>query len=262
MELNLPSVLSITSSVRDDIWHPGKSPRAYEWWYFSAISDDGRDAIIVVFLDNFIFSPRHSDPTLSNGGEMVKIRAFEPKERYPAISFTFIRDRKVIYRAMNEFSEEDLQSLPGEFCCRFGESRFSFEKQEYGSGYKLSIVAPLGDGRRLQAQLEWLSIETDFSPGISGYKESGIGWNIVSPRSDVSGKIDVSEEGGKIIDSIQFRGTGMHDHVVDDHWLPLTETRFYRGAVHFADCSTIFGRFEEPSDELTESNWCLSETDQ
>jgi hypothetical protein len=254
MELTLPSVLSVTSSVRDDIWHSGKSPRAYEWWYFSAISDDGRDAVIVVFLDNFIFSPRHSDPTLS-GDEMVKIRIFEPKERYPAVSFTFIRDRQIVYRAMNEFSEEDLESLPGEFCCRFGESRFTFEKEQYGAGYMLSIVAALGDGRRLNAKLEWLSVETDFSPETSGYKESGIGWNIVAPRSDVSGKIDVSEEGGRITDSIPFRGTGMHDHVVDDHWLPQTETRFHRGSTHFADCTAVFGRFE--GDQLTESELVL-----
>src|SRR3982751_1894704 len=126
MELTPPSVLSITSSVRDDIWHTSKSPRAYEWWYFSAISDDGRDAIIVIFLDNFIFSPRHSDPAFSNGRKMVELRTFEPKERYPLVSFTFVRDRKVIYRAMNEFSHEDMESLPGESCCRFGESRFTF----------------------------------------------------------------------------------------------------------------------------------------
>ncbi len=30
---------------------------AYEWWYFDAVSDDGRDALVIIFLSNFIFSP-------------------------------------------------------------------------------------------------------------------------------------------------------------------------------------------------------------
>jgi carotenoid 1,2-hydratase len=257
MELTLPSVLSITSSVRDDVWHAEKSPRAFEWWYFDAISDDGRDAVIIIFLDNFIFSPRHADPSLGDGDHMLKIRNFEPKERYPAVSFTYIRDGQVLYRALNEYSETDLETATDHPGCVIGESRFRFDTAQYGSGYMVSATMPLGDGKRVSAELEWLSVETDFAPEISGYKEFGIGWNAAAPRADVSGKIEVAEESGESTDAFHFRGTGLHDHVVDDRWLPETETRFHRGGAHFADCTALFGHFEEPGDEISESQIVL-----
>ena len=50
-----------SSSVAADVWHPQKNPKAYEWWYFDALSDDGREAIVIIFLDNFIYSPRYNN---------------------------------------------------------------------------------------------------------------------------------------------------------------------------------------------------------
>ena len=37
--------------------------RRLEWWYFDALSEDGRDAVVIIFLDNFIFSPRYNSQT-------------------------------------------------------------------------------------------------------------------------------------------------------------------------------------------------------
>jgi len=48
------------SSIRDDVWHRDKKAGAYEWWYFDAVSDDGRETLVVIFLDGFIFSPRYN----------------------------------------------------------------------------------------------------------------------------------------------------------------------------------------------------------
>ena len=38
---------SFSSSVAADVWTPKKDQFAYEWWYFDALSDDGRDAVVV-----------------------------------------------------------------------------------------------------------------------------------------------------------------------------------------------------------------------
>ena len=56
----LPEKFSYSSSIAADVWHPKHDARGYEWWYFDALSDDGREAIVVIFLDNFIFSPRYN----------------------------------------------------------------------------------------------------------------------------------------------------------------------------------------------------------
>ena len=53
-------MFAFSSSVSADVWHPQKHPKAYEWWYFDALSDHGDEGVIIVFLDNFIYSPRYN----------------------------------------------------------------------------------------------------------------------------------------------------------------------------------------------------------
>lgn len=84
-----------SSSIEADVWHAKADPKAYEWWYFDALSDDGSEAVVIVFLDNFIFSPRYNQK-----------RKLIENVRFPAISFLYYRDGKPVYRAINEFSPE------------------------------------------------------------------------------------------------------------------------------------------------------------
>ena len=41
---------SFTSSIAADVWSPKPNSKAYEWWYFDALSDDGRDAVVRFLL--------------------------------------------------------------------------------------------------------------------------------------------------------------------------------------------------------------------
>jgi len=47
---------AFSSCVASDVWHLKENAKGYEWWYFDALSDDGRDGIVIIFLDNFIGS--------------------------------------------------------------------------------------------------------------------------------------------------------------------------------------------------------------
>ncbi len=40
------------------------SPGAHEWWYFDAISDDGRDALVIVWYAGLPFDPSYGVATL------------------------------------------------------------------------------------------------------------------------------------------------------------------------------------------------------
>ena len=51
---------SFSSSIASDVWHPKAKGEGFEWWYFDALSEDERDAVVIIFLDNFIFSPRYN----------------------------------------------------------------------------------------------------------------------------------------------------------------------------------------------------------
>src|SRR5688572_26448205 len=141
---------AFSSSVEADVWHPQEDPKSYEWWYFDALADGGREALVIVFLDNFIYSPRYNKDSSETG-------------RFPAVSFTYFRDGKPLYRSVNEYSEAEFSASRESPQCRIGDSSFTFQTASYGSGYAVTINAKLSGDRRLEANLEWLSIEADLS---------------------------------------------------------------------------------------------------
>ncbi len=245
---------SISSSIADDIWHHKPEPNAYEWWYFDALSDNGRDAVVIIFLDNFVFSPQYNQQSvinnISTNNEITsqisdsKSEIEIPKSSIPAVSFTYYRDGKPIYRAINEFSSDQFKSSKNEPFCEIANSNFTFEKAPYGSGYSITIDVLLNKNRRLKANFEWLLIESDFVTNESNSTQTH-NWNLVAPRADVTGNIEIFRRNGKLKDKIQFRGTGYHDHNFDNRWLPETVETWQWGRCHYADATATFYRYKE-----------------
>ncbi|CAN5745514.1 hydroxyneurosporene dehydrogenase [soil metagenome] len=241
---------AFSSCVASDIFHASKSRKGYEWWYFDALSDDGRDGVVIIFLDNFIFSPRYNAPENSK----FRIRSLfrnslnnspATDEKVPAVAFVYYRDGKPQYRAINEFSEDAFFGDTENPECRIGNNHFKFESAPYGSGYTIQINAKLRKNRTIEAQFEWLSIESDFLPGKNSDLEKRHFWNLVAPRSDVSGRITVSGKNGNKLDVVHFRGTGYHDHNLDNRWLPSTVEDWQWGRAHFNDSTAVFYRYRE-----------------
>ncbi|MGI9055401.1 MAG: hypothetical protein ACR2F2_06310 [Pyrinomonadaceae bacterium] len=241
---------AFSSCVASDIFHASKSRKGYEWWYFDALSDDGRDGVVIIFLDNFIFSPRYNAPENSK----FRIRSLfknslnnspATDEKVPAVAFVYYRDGKPLYRAINEFSEDAFFGDTENPECRIGNNHFKFESAPYGSGYTIQINAKLRKNRTIEAHFEWLSIESDFLPGKNSDLEKRHFWNLVAPRSDVSGRITVSGKNGNKLDVVHFRGTGYHDHNLDNRWLPATVEDWQWGRAHFNDSTAVFYRYRE-----------------
>ena len=253
---------SFSSSIAADVWHPKKDAKAYEWWYFDALSDDGTEAVVIIFLDNFIFSPRYNQPeratvatnSVADLRGRIRRTLFRPSSgsqdsssRFPAVAFVYYRDGKPVYRAINEFGEKDFAASTEKPECKIGDCSFTFDSAPYGSGYLISVKANLSRARRLEATFEWLSIESDFAPESAAARESAHNWNMVAPRSDVSGKINVFDKNNQSIDARAFRGSGYHDHNLDNRWLPETVDDWHWGRVHFADATAVFYRYSEVS---------------
>src|SRR5215203_3027736 len=154
---------SFTSSVAADVWSPKPDAKAYEWWYFDALSDDGRDAVVIIFLDNFIFSPRYNKNQVN-------------PTKTPAVAFTYYRDGKPVYRAINEFGDGDFSASETAPECRIGENFFKFESAPYGSGFFISVKACLRKNCTLEAQFEWLAIESDFLPQKANSEQNAHIW--------------------------------------------------------------------------------------
>src|SRR2546426_4382430 len=97
------SSMAFYSSVKDDVWHDQMGPDAFECWHFDALSDDGREALVITFHDNYAFSPRYF---LQQGNENGVAVAFDTK--IPAVTFTYSVDGKTVLRAVNEFRMDEI----------------------------------------------------------------------------------------------------------------------------------------------------------
>ncbi|MCB1023294.1 MAG: hypothetical protein KDB79_02820 [Acidobacteria bacterium] len=249
------SKFTFSSSVREDVSRPKEKQESYEWWYFDALSDNGNEAVAITFLDNFIFSPRYN-AECRRSIRSTLAGAADPEEpaSFPAIAFVYYRDGKAIYRVINEYPASELETSPTSPECRIGNNSFSFTSAPYGTGYSVSIDTKLDRNTRITANFEWLSIESDFT---ANEEPSGRGfhhWNMVSPRSDVTGKITLIKKNGKTSNEINFRGTGYHDHNSDDRWLPNTIKSWQRGRIHFPDCTAVYFRYQELGSEESITN--------
>ncbi|MBA2379746.1 MAG: hypothetical protein H0V76_09255 [Blastocatellia bacterium] len=243
MDKTIENKFSFLSSVESEVWHSNKDPKAYEWWYFDALSDNGKEALVIVFLDNFIFSPRYNRADIGATST----------ERYPAVSFTYFENGQPKYRCLNEFSEDQFSAEEGSPGCRIAGNSFTFQKAEYGSGYFISVNLELSGGRKLEAHFEWLSIEAGLRAGDDVTPDHGHRWNMVAPRSDVTGRITVTGRRGGVTNVHHFRGTGYHDHKVDDRWLAKTVHDWHWGRVHYADSTAVFHRYRELGESKPET---------
>jgi carotenoid 1,2-hydratase len=244
---------SFSSCIADDVWHPNKPPGGYEWWYFDALSDDGREAIVIIFLDNFIFSPRYNS---LNRSLRKDPSSDVDRESIPAVAFTYYRDGKPYYRSIIEYAPEDFSADPEWPHGEIGKSNFHYDSAPYGSGYGVNVYADVGGGKRLSANFEWLSVESDLTSSALAADRTvppGHSWNLVAPRSDVTGKILIENRRNENSDEINFRGTGYHDHNLDTRWLPDAVAKWNWGRIHFSDATAVFYDYHgcDPSEKCS-----------
>lgn len=250
-EPNRTKNFSFSSRIADAVWHPKQDSKSFQWWYFDALSDDGKEGLVIIFLDNFIFSPRYNkSETVSLSPEKIsEIKA----GRYPALVLIYYKDGKPLHRAINEYSSEDFQGDSENPSCKLGNSEFIFKAAPYGSGYLLNLDATLHKDFRIKANLEWLLVESDFLPDIkTEHFTNSHNWNLVAPRCDVTGKIEIFKPDATPEKTINFRGTGYHAQNTDSRWLAETISFWQWGRAHFTDCTAVFYRYKEiGEDSLT-----------
>ena len=223
---------SVISSVGLDVHHPSKPKAGYEWWYFDALSDDGRDAVVIIFLENFIFSPRYNSATQS--GKIAN--------RFPALAFFHYRDGKAIHRVINEFDESEFVSSESIPSCRIGKNIFSLVEEKGGLKYIIDLDLTEKSNRPFKAHFEFDVFESDVIVGTSERNHAAHEWNLVAPRCKVFGYSTTSENDGLSFRR-DFRGTGYHDHNKDSRWLPETVGTWDWGRVHLDDATVVFYDF-------------------
>jgi len=223
--------LVYSSNVNDCRWHDLRTPQGFERWHFDALSDDGREAVVVTFHDNYALSPRYFRSSKEmNGGQSGSTK------KCPAVSFSYWAEGNPILRSINEFDPEEFKALDGSAGCSIGPSSFRMASASYGSGFVLHIDLLTTRKRRITAEFEWLSVESDRKDNASENGKSRC-WNMAVPRSDVSGRITLEDRRGHSQQLAHFRGTGSCDNFRSDH--PAAGSHYW-GRGHFSDATVIF----------------------
>ena len=228
------SQISVCSSLSDDTWHNLAGPNAFESWHFDALSDDGREAVVIAFYDNYILSPRFH----SNTNVPANV-IHSGKHRFPAVSFVYSVDGRPVFNSITEYVDGDFHAGPDGGCV-VGGSSFRVDTAAYGNGFFVTVDVRTAGGRHIRAEMEWLLIESDLM-ARAGDRTPGI-WNLVAPRADVSGKILLIGRRGKVRRTVQFRGTGYHDQISSEnvHYRELASRMW--GRAHFIDSTIVFER--------------------
>lgn len=241
--------VSFCSSLRDDVWHNLAGPNAFESWHFDAVSDDGREALVVAFYDNYVLSPRFV--MNSRGAENV---TYSGRHRFPAVTFVYSVDGRPELCAVNEFVEADFRAL-GDEGCAVGPNSFKADKAAYGVGFLVTLDLVTYRGRRIRAELEWLLIESDLAPPDKTNPEAV--WNAVAPRADVSGRIVLNDRSGRSRRTVHFRGTGYHDQVTSAnlHYRDLSSRMW--GRAHYVDTTVVFDRLGGVQDRMAPGRFYL-----
>src|SRR5688572_28157733 len=96
-----------------------RSNSAFESWHFDALSDDGREAIVINFNDNYPFSPRYFRESKRGDASETALET-----RFPAVTLTYAVDGKTVLRAVNEFYSSEFSASPDGTACTIGKSSF------------------------------------------------------------------------------------------------------------------------------------------
>lgn len=236
--------LALWSSTADGTWGDQKFCERHVRWHFDALSDDGREAIVIVFVAD------RPEASL-----LASTEAESAEETDRAVFFSYFVDGKAICRASHKLSSDvdvgNVFRLAGDA----EEPNFVHTTAPYGTGYSVELDLKLVAGGHVKADLEWLSVESNLMPDDPDLPYTDLKWNIATPRADVSGRLAITEKSGKVRSVNHFRGTGFHDQRMSSMDMIAGSREWLWCRAHFADMTAIFFRFwsrrsERPSNTL------------
>ena len=214
------------------------TPGAQEWWYFDAISDDGRDALVLVWYAGLPFDPAYGVSALKH---------LKHPDRHPApkaldhcaIGLSWYRDGKAIAYALNSFREEDFRHSSEPFSIRIGGNRLARDER----GYALEVATPAVDGKTpLRAALRFRPASgTEPMDRDLGRADAPHVWILAAADCSVEGEVVA---GGR---SVAFLGRGYHDHNAGSEEISLAMRRWAWGRVHDGPLTHVYYRSEPRS---------------
>ncbi len=220
------------------------TPGAQEWWYFDAISGDGRDVLVIVFYAGLPFDPSYGVATLRH----LKDPAKYPQPRaldHSAIGLSWHRDGKPLAFALNGHDASAFRHRADPFEVRVASSRLARD----GEGYALSIATPSVEGKAIVAGVRFRPADrTEPFERDLGTPAAPHDWILAAADCRVEGSIAIAGQ------SSPFEGRGYHDHNAGAEEMSLAIRRWEWGRVHHGPFTEIYYR-SEPRVGAVQSLW-------
>ena len=210
------------------------TPGAQEWWYFDALSADGRDVLVLVWYAGLPFDPDYGVGTLRHLRDPARYPAPKALD-HSAIGVSWYRDGKTVAYALNGYRAGDFRHESSPFGIDIAGCVLGRDDQ----GYSLRVETPAVDGRStIRADLRF-----DPAAGTEPL-ESDIGtsshphlWILAAADCAVSGRVSID---GRHSRQVDFEGRGYHDHNAGSEEISRAMRRWRWGRVHLGDRTYVY----------------------
>jgi carotenoid 1,2-hydratase len=226
-------------------------PGAHEWWYFDAVSDCGRDALVVVWYAGLPFDPAYGTAALRHCRRPGRHPAPHPLD-HSAIGLSWYRDGQTVAYALNAFRRHAFAHEPSPFRVAVGPNVLARDED----GYRLRVATPERDRkRRIEATLHFAP-----APGSRPF-EIDLGtpaiphlWMLAAADCRVEGTVRVGRPGDAPT-TLTFRGRGYHDHNAGAEEITRIMRRWHWGRVHDGDETHVYYTARTHHDAPPRSLW-------
>ena len=214
------------------------TPGAQEWWYFDAISDDGRDALVLIWYAGLPFDPAYGVATLRHLKDPRRFPAPDPLD-HCALGISWYRDGKTVAYALNAYRRTAFAFSGSPLAVEVAGNRMDRGPE----GYRLRVDTPGVDGtHRIRADLHFLPAPgTESLRRNLGSPEAPHDWILAAADSRVAGRVEVAGPSGL---ALAFQGRGYHDHNAGSEELSLAMKRWEWGRVHDGPLTWVYYRSE------------------
>ncbi len=226
--------MNIISDFNRDVCHNKPDSGAYEWWYFDALSQDGKFSLVIIFYEGIPFSPRYN-------GQLAASQRKPLAEAFPAISISIYEDCKPIYYSISEFRKEECSFSENEPFVQIGNHTMIGLKTDTGLEYELLLdeVLPGGDAIGGHLSFKGMPLKADLTPDKTEPNQ-GHFWNLIQPRADVRSELKITNALKNETRELSFSGCGYHDHNLGNEPMKNEFDDWYWGRIHFPSATFVY----------------------
>jgi carotenoid 1,2-hydratase len=239
--------MNISTAQKDEDPFQNKPSGGYEWWYFDAISADKEWSLVIIFYQGNPFSPRYIQAI--EAGNTIP-------DEFPAVSISIYHNTKTEFYSFIEYTQNDFKWDEEKSVCTIGPHSFSKEVTESTLNYKLSMNEQLLSGHKISGKIEFSGRPSllDIQPEKKEQTEHHF-WNLLQYSAQVKGHLEVAGKSGS--HSIDFKGTGYHDHNIGLEPMKNDFEDWYWGRYHFKDSTLIYYVMNRKEDKQYQA-WLIS----